>query len=231
MVMKVMKRMLPMKKTVKRTKSVKSVSKSSSSSVMKVMKSETMKVMKQRRKLRKASKLRFARGALKGTPTQGTRKKPARHLSLLDKPWNSLSEEQQALVLKNIDHPSAEEYRQFHAAMGKDDVPADFLADYKSCRQKCYQRGANVGKHKTLRELAKRWLCVSRSEDGTLVKTDYKNGVFTKSGVNSTTNATKKFNVTFGWGQALGQCGGSTSEAIMIYIYIYIYMNDMIVVI
>ena len=231
MVMKVMKRMLPMKKTVKRTKSVKSVSKSSSSSVMKVMKSETMKVMKQRRKLRKASKLRFARGALKGTPTQGTRKKPARHLSLLDKPWDSLSEEQQALVLKNIGHPSAEDYRQFHAAMGKDDVPADFLADYKSCRQKCYQRGANVGKHKTLRELAKRWLCVSRSEDGTLVKTDYKNGVFTRSGVNSTTNATKKSNVTFGWGQVLGQCGGSTKEAIMIYIYIYIYMNDMIVVI
>ena len=229
MVMKVMKRMLPMKKTVKRTKSVKSVSKSSSSSVMKVMKSETMKVMKQRRKLRKASKLRFARGALKGTPTQGTRKKPARHLSLLDKPWDSLSEEQQALVLKNIDHPSAEDYRQFHAAMGKDDVPADFLADYKSCRQKCYQRGANVGKHKTLRELAKRWLCVSRSEDGTLVKTDYKNGVFTRSGVNSTTNATKKSNVTFGWGQVIGQCGGSAKEAIMIYIYIY--MNDMIVVI
>ena len=200
-----------MKKTVKRTKSVKSVSKSSSSSVMKVMKSETMKVMK----------LRFARGALKGTPTQGTRKKPARHLSLLDKPWNSLSEEQQALVLKNIDHPSAEEYRQFHAAMGKDDVPADFLADYKSCRQKCYQRGANVGKHKTLRELAKRWLCVSRSEDGTLVKTDYKNGVFTRSGVNSTTNATKNFNLTFGWGQVLGQCGGSATEAIMIYIYIH----------
>ena len=223
MVMEVMKRMLPMKKTVKRTKSVKSVSKSSSSSVMKVMKSETMKVMKQRRKLRKASKLRFARGALKGTPTQGTRKKPARHLSLLDKPWDSLSEEQQALVLKNIGHPSAEDYRQFHAAMGKDDVPADFLADYKSCRQKCYQRGANVGKqkHKTLQELAKRWLCVSRSEDGTLVKTDYKKGVFTRSGVNSTTNATKKFNVTFGWGQVLGQCGGSTKEAIMIYIYIH----------
>jgi len=211
MVMKVMKRMLPMKKTVKRTKSVKSVSKSSSSSVMKVMKSETMKVMK----------LRFARGALKGTPTQGTRKKPARHLSLLDKPWNSLSEEQQALVLKNIDPPSAEEYRQFHAAMGKDDVPADFLADYKSCKQKRHQRGANVGKHKTLQELAKRWLSVSRSEDGTLVKTDYKNGVFTRSGVNSTTNATKNFNLTFGWGQVLGQCGGSAKEAIMIYIYIH----------
>ena len=65
---------------------------------------------------------------------------------------------------------------------------------------------------------------MSRSEDGTLVKTDYKNGVFTKSGVNSTTNATKKFNVTFGWGQVLGQCGGSATEAIMIYIYIYIRM-------